>query len=184
MRIFEGDFVQKWVLKTWNICRKDTFFIPIYTETANFVPPSRDHQTSQVATGVQRRAWSLKIWYTRRSDIAMGSLVPAKFWGCTKQGAVSIRKTVLPCMAIPMLKIRRPNGRLIFNMEIAIRRYDGLYIETGPRSPWSFRVFETVSQSLQYHGLLNWTLTCLGCVQMDCCSSTPVCTGQEIISFM
>ena len=41
------------------------------------------------------------------------------FW---VQGAVSIRKTVLPGMAIPMLKIRRPNGRLIFNMEIAIRR--------------------------------------------------------------
>ena len=38
------------------------------------------------------------------------------------QGSVSIRKTVLPGMAIPMLKIRRPNGRLIFNMEIAIRR--------------------------------------------------------------
>ena len=38
------------------------------------------------------------------------------------QGAVSIRKTVLPGGAIPMLKIRRPNGRLIFNMEIAIRR--------------------------------------------------------------
>ena len=38
------------------------------------------------------------------------------------QGAVSIRKTVLPGMAIPMLKIRRPNGRLIFNMEIAIHR--------------------------------------------------------------
>ena len=37
-------------------------------------------------------------------------------------GAVSIRKTVLPGMAIPMLKIRRPNGRLIFNMEIAILR--------------------------------------------------------------
>ena len=37
-------------------------------------------------------------------------------------GAVSIRKTVLPGVAIPMLKIRRPNGRLIFNMEIAIRR--------------------------------------------------------------
>ena len=36
------------------------------------------------------------------------------------QGAVSIRKTVLPGMAIPMLKIRRPYGRLIFNMEIAI----------------------------------------------------------------
>ena len=37
-------------------------------------------------------------------------------------GAVSIRKTVLPGLAIPMLKIRRPNGRLIFNMENAIRR--------------------------------------------------------------
>ena len=37
-------------------------------------------------------------------------------------GAVSIRKTVLPGMAIPMSKIRRPNGRLIFNMENAIRR--------------------------------------------------------------
>ena len=37
-------------------------------------------------------------------------------------GAVSIRKTVLQGMVIPMLKIRRPNGRLIFNMEIAIRR--------------------------------------------------------------
>ena len=41
---------------------------------------------------------------------------------CFIQGAVSIRKTVLPGMAIPMLKIRRPNGRLIFNMEITIRR--------------------------------------------------------------
>ena len=40
----------------------------------------------------------------------------------TELGAVSIRKTVLSGMAIPMLKIRRPNGRLIFNMEIAIRR--------------------------------------------------------------
>ena len=38
------------------------------------------------------------------------------------QGDVSIRKTVLPGMAIPMFKIRRPKGRLIFNMEIAIRR--------------------------------------------------------------
>ena len=43
-----------------------------------------------------------------------------KHW--QSQGGVSIRKTVLPGMAIPMLKIRRPNGRLIFNMEIAIRR--------------------------------------------------------------
>ena len=46
-----------------------------------------------------------------------------KSYGCIRRlGAVSIRKTVLPGMAIPMLKIRRPNGRLIFDMEIAIRR--------------------------------------------------------------
>ena len=38
------------------------------------------------------------------------------------QGTVSIRKTVLPGVAIPMLKIRRPNGRLIFNIGIAIPR--------------------------------------------------------------
>ena len=42
-------------------------------------------------------------------------------WMCL-QGAVSIRKTVLPGMAIPMLKIRRPNGRLIFNIGITIPR--------------------------------------------------------------
>ena len=46
----------------------------------------------------------------------------ALFMEKADQGAVSIRKTVLPGMAIPMLKIRRPSGRLIFNMEIAIRR--------------------------------------------------------------
>ena len=50
------------------------------------------------------------------------SLFPQFFRVIKIQGAVSIRKTVLPGMAIPMLKIRRPNGRLIFNMEIAIRR--------------------------------------------------------------
>ena len=38
------------------------------------------------------------------------------------QGAISIRKMVLPGMVIPMLKIRCPNGRLIFNMEIAIHK--------------------------------------------------------------
>ena len=49
-------------------------------------------------------------------------------------GAVSIRKTILPGMAIPMLKIRRPNGRLIFNMGIPIPGKTVFYIETGP---WS-----------------------------------------------
>ena len=53
------------------------------------------------------------------------------------QGAVSIRKTVLPCMAIPMLKIRRPNGRLIFNMGIAIPGKTVFLIETAPRRQYS-----------------------------------------------
>ena len=60
-------------------------------------------------------------------DIVHGSAAPHHSQedcsgACNNLGAVSIRKTVLPGMAIPMLKIRRPNGRLIFNMEIAIRR--------------------------------------------------------------
>ena len=49
------------------------------------------------------------------------------------QGAVSIRKTVLLGMVIPMLKIRRPTGRLIFNMGIPIPGKTVFYIETGPR---------------------------------------------------
>ena len=48
-------------------------------------------------------------------------------------GAVSIRKTVLLGMVIPMLKIRRPTGRLIFNMGIPIPGKTVFYIETGPR---------------------------------------------------
>ena len=35
-------------------------------------------------------------------------------------------------MAIPMLKIRRPTGRLIFNMGIPIPGKTVFYIETGP----------------------------------------------------
>ena len=48
------------------------------------------------------------------------------------QGAVSIRKTVLPGMAIPMLKIRRPNGRLIFNMEIPYVDKTVFILRRGP----------------------------------------------------
>ena len=59
---------------------------------------------------------------SRLDTNTLWSLKSLLFPKAGKQGAVSIRKTVLPGMAIPMLKIRRPNGRLIFNMEIAIRR--------------------------------------------------------------
>ena len=87
--------------------------------------------------------WFIKDWWRQARDRQLTkpllSFVPllcrlghisnciktSEYWLillCQSQGAVSIRKTVLPGMAIPMLKIRRPNGRLIFNMEIAIRR--------------------------------------------------------------
>ena len=55
-------------------------------------------------------------------DLYLISSAKSNIFIFLNQGAVSIRKTVLPGMAIPMLKIRRPNGRLIYNMEIAIRR--------------------------------------------------------------
>ena len=55
-------------------------------------------------------------------NLILNTLTDHHGWPTKHLGVVSIRKTVLPGMAIPMLKIRRPNGRLIFNMEIAIRR--------------------------------------------------------------
>ena len=51
-----------------------------------------------------------------------------------------------------MLKIRRPNGRLIFNMEIAIRRKDGLYIETGP---WIRLIFTGFNLAVAQQALSN-----------------------------
>ena len=54
---------------------------------------------------------------------------PVPIWNL---GAVSIRKTVLPGMAIPMLKIRRPNGRFIFNMEKPYVDKTVLILRRGP----------------------------------------------------
>ena len=77
------------------------------------------------------------LWWCQATSHYLGQCWPTSMLPCgvrtqkawvnmglewSLQGAVSIRKTVLPGMAIPMLKIRRPNGRLIFNMEITIRR--------------------------------------------------------------
>ena len=64
-----------------------------------------------------RHSYDLKI-----TDLPSESWLQMPRYHNGTWGAVSIRKTVLPGMAIPMLKLRRPNGRLIFNMEIAIRR--------------------------------------------------------------
>ena len=63
-----------------------------------------------------------KMWTSFPASFYHKYLIHVTLYNCRNLGAVSIRKTVLPGMAIPMLKIRRPNGRLIFNMENAIRR--------------------------------------------------------------
>ena len=79
-------------------------------------------------------------------------------------GPVSIRKTVFPGMGIPMLKIRRPVGRLIFNMGIAIPSKTVFLIETAPWSPLQHaelmyymnrrRHLSVLSMQLIYYNLL------------------------------
>ena len=64
------------------------------------------------------------------------------------QGAVSIRKTVLLGMVIPMLKIRRPTGRLIFNMGIPIPGKTVFYIETGPWTQQTTTHFLAISKTI------------------------------------
>ena len=63
-------------------------------------------------------------WYDPHHDKVVGAMLGMYifYWVQHEQlpGGRLNKKTVLPGMAIPMLKIRRPNGRLIFNMEIAI----------------------------------------------------------------
>ena len=61
-------------------------------------------------------------WPVTRKMFPFDDVIMVHFAVSRNLGAVSIRKTVLPGVAIPMLKIRRPNGRLIFNIGIAIPR--------------------------------------------------------------
>ena len=75
-------------------------------------------QTMQLCEAIKQNMTSLKL----HSSISLNTALITWHTFDMILGAVSIRKTVLPGMVIPMLKIRRPNGRLIFNMEITIRR--------------------------------------------------------------
>ena len=61
----------------------------------------------------------MQIPYENSISVHIDIIIHRPLWN-KLQEAVSIRKTVLSGMAIPMLKIRGPNDRLIFNMEIAI----------------------------------------------------------------
>ena len=94
--------------KCWNLCVfSKTFPVSLY----------RFHCSIQKqAKGKPVVDWSTIVHYFRIHQWAQFERETGNL------GAVSMRKTVLPGMVIPMLKIRRPNGRLIFNMEIAIRR--------------------------------------------------------------
>ena len=115
--------------------------------------------------------WLVFVWSTkpdnRPIETTQRNMQHFRFVACSwlykHQGAVSIRKTVLPGMAIPMLKIRRPNGRLIFNMEIAIRRSDGLYIETGPCS-MSFMTGSSADDTIVAVPVENPVNTCNDCM--------------------
>ena len=64
----------------------------------------------------------LELWNSVRRSFYLTNNSPYIVLTGELLGGVLIRKTILPGMAIPMLKIRRHNDRLIFNMEIAIRR--------------------------------------------------------------
>ena len=108
-------------------CGDKTILRPSYLQNGiSFTGKMRSLYWIGALTPTDRSSWWFTVdqciaglWHhkNRYCDII---LVQCFWW--LKLGAVSIRKTVLPGMAIPMLKIRRPNGRLIFNMEIAIRR--------------------------------------------------------------
>ena len=60
-------------------------------------------------------------------------------------------KTVFPCIGIPMLKIRRSQDRLIFNMGIPILVRRHLYIETAPLSSMRNASIACVISMLRNH---------------------------------
>ena len=63
-------------------------------------------------------------------------------------------------MAISMLKIRRPLGRLIFNMEFAIPGKTVFLIETAPRTPTTVQKEENIitADDTKHSGLINFYL--------------------------
>ena len=70
-------------------------------------------------------------------------------WQFYDLGTVSIRRLSFPGMGIPMLKIRRSQHCLIFNMGIPILVRWHLYIETAPRVPFQYQYLSARLQYLQ-----------------------------------
>ena len=60
-------------------------------------------------------------------------------------------------MAISMLKIRRPLGRLIFNMGIAIPGKTVFLIETAPRAPFQYKDAILTAYEIHYkENVVSW----------------------------
>ena len=93
--------------------KPNAFMMMTILKMMSYVTIIRSHWHCKIYINLKIHICYLHNWW-----LSCSCLCPIHW----SQGAVSIRKTVLPGMAIPMLKIRRPNGRLIFSMEIAIRR--------------------------------------------------------------
>ena len=111
--------IYRWFETTW--CSLRRHYNHITTKIARFMGPTWGPPGScRPQMGPMLAPWTLSSGYYQAPIYQNNSPSPTNAY--MHQGAVSIRKTVLPGMAIPMLKIRRPNGRLIFNMEITIRR--------------------------------------------------------------
>ena len=112
-----------------------------------------------------------ELWHIWRVIIAE-LITLCKWWHSWKLlGAVSIRKTVLLGMVIPMLKIRRPTGRLIFNMGIPIPGKTVFYIETGP---WTLtHLFFSYQTNVKHYTLLYK----IGCKLSDILQNIPETSG-------
>ena len=78
------------------------------------------------------------------------------------QGAVSIWRPSYLRMAISMLKIRRPLGRLIFNMGIAIPGKTVFLIETAPRMLCGYLevICRYIGQHIQLNSSPTWWNGC------------------------
>ena len=107
----------------WNICRDGVLFMSWLISSWTKWLPVRQTTFSNAFAWIEMIEFRFKCHWNLFPGVQLTiSQHWFRLWLGAKRGAVSIRKTVLPGMAIPMLKIRRPNGRLIFNMEIAIHR--------------------------------------------------------------
>ena len=112
-------FEESWQL-SWHQANDESIEWSIYTATyINMLYTKKSYSSIKTSHCNSFEDLAFIDWFHRHASLNLKRVVVT--WQ-GRLGAVSIRKTVLPGMAIPMLKIRRPNGRLIFNMEIAIRR--------------------------------------------------------------